>query len=192
MGKKIKFSFIVVTWNSQGYIARCLDSVFQQSSSAFEVILVDNGSRDNTVQVIEERYPRVRVIKNSENRGFCQANNQGIQEARGEFIVTLNSDAVLDKDFLKSVERALQGLSSKVGMLNPRILTMDKKRIDSTGLLLSPFRRFHDRGKGKKGTRIFRQGAFIFGPCAACGIYRRIYLKVSAEEANILIPVSFF
>ena len=70
----------------------CLASLDARQGASFEVILVDNGSTDGSLEMAAS-YPGIRIIKNSENRGFCAANNQGIHIARGEFIALLNNDA---------------------------------------------------------------------------------------------------
>src|SRR5688572_6008099 len=90
-------SVIVVNWNRAELLRCCLRSLAGQIGVDFEIVIVDNGSTDDSLRVIGE-FKRsssipVQVIRNEVNRGFCAANNQGIQAACGEYIALLNNDA---------------------------------------------------------------------------------------------------
>jgi Predicted glycosyltransferases len=77
-------SVIVVNWNVRELLRRCLHSVLNPTSGvALEVIVVDNGSTDGSIEMVRQEFPTVRLIANSDNRGFPAANNQGIAVARG-------------------------------------------------------------------------------------------------------------
>ena len=88
-------SVIVLTFNSIKFIKPCLDSVFSQGYKDFEVIIVDNGSSDGTGGFIKDNYPQVALIENNENLGAAKARNQGIERARGDWVLTLDCDVVL-------------------------------------------------------------------------------------------------
>ena len=100
-------SLIIVSYNTGEEIAQCLDSVYAQRGVPYEVIVVDNASRDTTVDVIKERYPSVKLLRNEENLGFSKAVNQGIAVARGARIALLNDDVVLKDEFLREAIKAL-------------------------------------------------------------------------------------
>lgn len=87
-------SFIVVSWNSSQYIEACLRSIEGQSYPRTETILVDNASSDETVRIVREGFPGVRLICNESNAGFAEANNIGMRRARGEYVALLNPDAL--------------------------------------------------------------------------------------------------
>ncbi|MDH4222934.1 MAG: glycosyltransferase [candidate division Zixibacteria bacterium] len=117
-------SIIIVTWNSEEFIPDCLKSIFNTKGSLdIEVIVVDNDSEDGTVKVITEFGPEVKLISNQENLGYAKGNNQGIEIARGEYILLLNPDVVLKENTLKLMldfmerERGIDGLSPQ--LLNP-------------------------------------------------------------------------
>ena len=141
-------SIVIVTYNSGQFIEDCLDSISGQTSKEFEVIIVDNNSTDKTLEVIMQKLPDVRLISNRENFGFSRAVNQGIEYSGGEFILILNSDIVLREDFIHKLKNMFLLLPENVGMISPKLLQMDKQRIDSAGLVLSKTRRFYDRGRG--------------------------------------------
>lgn len=92
----IDLSIIIVNWNTQDILKDCLDSVFEQTKAvSFEVIVVDNASSDDSVQMVKSEFPQVILIENAENCGFAAANNQGMQIAKGRYVLLLNSDTVV-------------------------------------------------------------------------------------------------
>lgn len=98
-------SVAVVNWNGEQYIHRCLEFAFAQTHTPLEVIVVDNGSTDGSLEKIKARYgDRCRYIENGGNLGYSPAMNQGIAASRGEYMVQLNSDACLHEAF---IERSL-------------------------------------------------------------------------------------
>ncbi len=93
---KADVSIIIVSWNSFEITRQCLKSVYEQTQNiVFEVIAVDNASSDGSCEMIKKEFPQVRLICNTENKGFAAANNQGIKKADGEFILLLNSDTII-------------------------------------------------------------------------------------------------
>ncbi len=89
-------SFIIVNWNTQALLKDALESIFNTVGTlSHEVIVVDNASSDGSVAMLRQYYPQVRVIANTENRGFGAANNQGFAVMQGRYALLLNTDAVL-------------------------------------------------------------------------------------------------
>ena len=87
---------IIVSWNVAGVLSDCLDSLApDRGKLSLEVLVVDNASSDDTLEMLRARFPWVRVIANRENCGFAQANNQGIALARGRFLMLLNPDTIV-------------------------------------------------------------------------------------------------
>ena len=102
-------SVIVVNWNRRELLRQCLLSLLGQRNATLEIIVVDNGSSDGSVEMVSLEFPAVIVIRNSQNRGFCAANNQGIARASGEFVALLNNDAEADPLWAHSLQRIFQG-----------------------------------------------------------------------------------
>lgn len=103
MNKKVKISLIIVTYNSSDFIDRCLDSVYRQTYKDFEIVIVDNDSRDGLVDYVADKYKDVKVIASMENLGFAGGINLGIADSDGEFIAILNPDVILDDRWLESL-----------------------------------------------------------------------------------------
>ena len=98
-------SIIVVNYNGLKWLKTCLDSLFSQTYDNFEIIFVDNGSTDDSLKFLKENYKdnRLKIIKNEKNLGFAGGNNIGIDNSIGEFILMLNNDTFVEKDFLKNM-----------------------------------------------------------------------------------------
>jgi GT2 family glycosyltransferase len=119
-------SIIIVTWNSQEFIRNCLDSILVSAGNlSFEIIVVDNSSFDETAKIVEQFYPRVNLIQNKKNSGYAKANNQGIEEVRGEYILLLNPDTQVLEDALSLMYEFMEE-NPKIGALGPKLLNPDK------------------------------------------------------------------
>jgi GT2 family glycosyltransferase len=142
-------SVIVVNWNGQEILPGCLASLAAQTYADFEVILVDNGSDDNSLDAVEQASLPISVIRNVENKGFCGANNQGIEAARGTYVALLNNDAEAAPGWLSSLVEAIQHAPG-CGMVASKILLFDDHtRIDKVGHLIYPDGQNRGRGSGE-------------------------------------------
>ncbi len=168
----LEVSIIIATWNAGDFIKSCLDSVFAQNFKNFEVIVVDNYSTDRTLDILRSYLPRIQLVENDKNMGFCFANNQALKLAKGHCVLTLNSDIVLDQDYIFALKEYLSK-SNGVGMVQGKFLRMDKKTIDGIGLYLSAARRFSNIAQGQPDAPAYNQEQEIFGPCAAAAMYKR-------------------
>ena len=116
--EKPAVSVSLVNWNGGTDIIRCLESLYAQTyPNIREVVIVDNGSTDGSVAVIEEKFPNVRILKNDSNLGFCKAHNQAIRMSQGEFVLLLNFDILLEPDFLSYMVSAMTS-EDRVGMVS--------------------------------------------------------------------------
>ncbi|MFH1093728.1 MAG: glycosyltransferase family 2 protein [Candidatus Omnitrophota bacterium] len=186
-----KLSVVIVTWNSESFIRRCLDSVFAQGTEDMEVFVVDNGSTDKTVQILKEYSSSIYLIENSENKGFCFANNQALSKARGDFILTLNSDMVLDSSYVSELLHFLK-VNPEVGMVQGKFLRVDKVTIDGLGLRLGLLWRLFNINEGKADASQFNKPFEIFGPCAAAAIYRKELITDISYQDEVFDDRFFF
>ncbi len=109
-------SVIVLGWNGRAYLEDCLSSLFDQTLplDQYDVLYVDNGSRDGSVEFVRERFPQAGVLALDHNYGYCEGNNIGFRETRGEFVVFLNQDAVLHRACLEELLAAARSASDIV------------------------------------------------------------------------------
>lgn len=92
--KMVDISVIIVNWNTRDLLAQCVDSIVEHADGlSLEIIVVDNASTDDSVAMLRQNYPTVRVIANSSNVGFARANNQAMQVAQSDYFLLWNSDA---------------------------------------------------------------------------------------------------
>lgn len=171
-------SVVIVNWNRRELLRAAFESLAAQRGADFEVIVVDNGSSDGSVEMIDSfatRFP-LRLIRNRENRGFCAANNQGIAVARGKFVALLNNDAEADPDWLNELLRAGDE-RSEIGMVASKILVHeDPRRIDKVGHLIYPDGQNRGRGSGEVDRGQYDQTTDCLWPDGCAALYRKAML----------------
>lgn len=119
-------SVIIVAWNVRDFLQNCLDSIYKETKGIeFEVIYVDNASEDKSVEMVREHFPQANIIQNMQNKGFAEANNQGIKAAKGRYVLLLNSDTViLDNAIAITVEFA--DTHPEAAVVGCKVLNPDK------------------------------------------------------------------
>src|SRR5690606_36178068 len=124
MSHKDLVSVTIVTYNSGRFIRRCLESTLSQKYPHLEVIVVDNGSTDGTIDILEMFEDRCRIIYNDQNIGFAAGQNQAIHLSRGEWVLALNPDVLLFPDFIQCLVDAGH-LDSTIGTVCGKLLAMN-------------------------------------------------------------------
>jgi GT2 family glycosyltransferase len=182
-------SVVIVTWNAAALLRDCLASVEAQSYPLLEVIVVDNGSTDGTLDLLRAK-PRVTVIENGKNLGFAIPNNRGIAAAKGEFVLLLNTDVTLDGDYVKLLVAALQE-EPRRGSAVGKLYRSGRCILDSTGHLMYRCVWAVNRGQGEPDGDQYDVAGEVFGVCAAAALYRRQMLDDVAPDGEVL-DSSFF
>ena len=123
---QVGLSIVIVSWNVQEYLRQCLNSLRADvdQNLKYEIIVVDNNSTDNTIDMLACDFPEVKLIRNEDNLGFAKANNQGIQISRGQFVLLLNPDTKVKKGCIGTLISFLQS-HDKVGLVGPKLLNLD-------------------------------------------------------------------
>lgn len=168
---------VIPNWNGADMLAACLQSLLQQTLKA-SIVVVDNGSKDESVSLIERQFPQVTLIKSTKNLGFAGGVNVGIKYAldnRADAVALFNNDAVADKDWLKNLAVALR--SEKTGISTCKFMRDDKKHFDSTGDFYSirgiPF----PRGRNQPDNGQYNEPEDVFGASGGASLYRSSMLK---------------
>jgi GT2 family glycosyltransferase len=164
-------SVIVLNYNGKRYLDDCLCSLKSQTYSSFEVIVVDNGSTDFSHEYIKAQYPWVKLLRNEKNLGFAGGTNTGIKQARGEYILTINNDTKVEKNFIKCLKQPMES-DQRVGMCASKMLFPDGK-INSTGICISRSGAAWDRGMFEQDNGQYNRREEVFGPCAGAALYRK-------------------
>ncbi len=123
-----KISIVLLNLNQPIITIDCIESLMENDYSNFEIILVDNGSTDNSVEIFKslpQKYQTLKLIENRENLGFAEGNNVGIRNSDGDYILLLNNDTIAKEDFLSRLVEATEKFQ-KAGAFGPKIYSYDK------------------------------------------------------------------
>lgn len=169
----------VVTFNSDRYIAQCLESVLQQDYPRKEVIVVDNASTDDTAKILRDFEGHVRLVYNRENVGFAAGQNQAMGLSGAERVLVLNPDVRLMPNFLSMMVAAAEE-DPKAGSVCGKLLRMSsnceiphERIVDSTGIYFTPAMRHLDRGSQDRDNGRYDEFEYVFGASGAAALYRR-------------------
>ena len=119
-------SIVIPNYNGAAWLPGCLEGLAGQAYRDFEIILVDNGSTDDSVALVRDRYPDVHVIVLEHNTGFAAAVNRGIASARGEYVALLNNDTVAKPGWLVALVELADASPIEVGAIASKMLRMDE------------------------------------------------------------------
>ena len=160
-------SIVILNYNAGDLLIDCIDSIQNSNYKNFEIILVDNVSKDNSHKKCKERFPDIKLIENSENLGYCEGNNVGIREAKGQFVVILNPDTIVEPSWLS--ELLLAYGKNGEGIYQPKFLaSTDHSMLLSTGNMIQIFGFGYSRSKGdldKRQYEKFERINFASGTC---------------------------
>ena len=171
VGRVPRASVVIPTWNGAALLRSALLSLRRQTYRDFEVVVVDNGSRDHTRAMLADEFPEVACVPLPRNCGFAAAVNRGIEAAKGEYIALLNNDAEAEPGWLGALVSALDGRPA-VGAVASKML--DARRpaiIDAAGDTMSLFA--WNAGHGEQDGPPFAVGREILSACAGAAAYRR-------------------
>ncbi len=145
-------SIIILNYNCKTFLFRCLSSVFKSDYPNFEVILVDNNSKDDSISYVRKRFEsekRLKIVELSENHGFSIGNNMGSKYAKGKYLVFLNPDTETNPNWLHELVSAMN-LDPNIGVAQPKILLMDSNRFDTAGCFINRFGLSWSSGAGEE------------------------------------------
>jgi GT2 family glycosyltransferase len=169
-------SVIILNWNGADYLSDCLDSVLAQDYHPLEIIVVDNGSTDSSVELVRAKYESVRLIQNGSNLGFAAGNNVGIREANGEYLVILNNDAELDSKCLSEMKHAIDR-DPKFGCCASKIyLKFEENLLDAVGIAICADGLSIGRGRLESGD-LYNEEEEVFFGSGCCMMCRREMLE---------------
>ena len=176
MMKKV---FVVVpNWNGAEYLGECLKSLLSQSFES-KIVVVDNGSTDGSVELIEKQFPEVMLLKQSKNHGFAGGVNIGLNYAMGqgaEYIALFNNDAVAEKSWLQNLVDVLDK-NTKAGIATSKLMRDDRVHIDSTGDFYTIWGMPFPRGRNQKDTGQYDESEEVFGASGGASLYRTALLN---------------
>ena len=149
MNEKSLISIIVLNYNAGELLLNCINSLKKSTYQNIEILVVDNISSDDSHTKCKKQFPDIKLIQNRKNLGYCGGNNVGIKEAKGEFIVILNPDTIVEENWLDEMFNAFNEFGD--GLYQPKIISLNESDIiQSTGNMIHVFGFGFARDKGKK------------------------------------------
>ena len=186
---KSSYSIVAVVYNGVPFLEPLLNSLAAQTLPPDELIVVDNLSTDGSRELLPGLLTSLpfptRLLFENVNRGYCGAANRGLRQAPGEFVILLNQDTRLDKEFCREALKGFTG-TSRVGMVSGRILRFDETTVDSLGQYLSRSLYPKERGYNTPWRSIQEEEREIFSVCGAVAFYRRAMLQEVAFQGEYL------
>jgi len=188
MADEYLVSIVIVTYNSADYVEACINSIDARRGRvayAFEIIVVDNHSSDDTVRILKERFPSVALLENDENYGWGRANNQGVARATGDFIVILNPDTLVEEGWLDALTQPLIGRRRL--LTTPKILIYDGSTIGNCGNILHFTGLAFTRGYGadKDACAVSEPVSYVSGCCFA--VRRDEFLQLGGFDEALFL-----
>jgi GT2 family glycosyltransferase len=187
------FSVIIPNWNGAHHLPTCLESLRKQTYPCLEVVVVDNDSEDESLQVLEAQYPEVKVVALEENRGYAGGVNAGIEAAAGEVLAILNNDTEADSRWLEELWAALER-HPQAGSATSKILLFDQREIfNSAGDLFTVRGVPLNRGVWEEDRGQFDREEPVFSPCGgACAIRRTLLADLASKGQGPPFDEEFF
>lgn len=175
-----KVTVVIPNYNGIEYLNGCLEALYAQKDAecGFVVLVVDNGSVDQSPRQAQERFPMVRWICLKENTGFCHAVNLGIQAAQTEYVILLNNDTKVYEGFVQNLYNAIEG-DERIFSVSARMLQWNQPDLmDDGGDRYCALGWAYARGKGKPAAS-YDKPAEVFSACGGAAIYRKsIFEKI--------------
>jgi GT2 family glycosyltransferase len=165
--------------------------LYRQDYKNFEIIFVDNASRDGSVQWVRAHYPKTKIYINKKNLGFAGANNVGFKKARGKYLLFLNNDTRVTKSFLSELVKVMVKDVNVAGVQSKILLMDTPDRHDSVGAYLTPTGVLYHYGFGKKDHKKYNKEIDLYTAKGACMMFRRSVLNEVSIRGNIFDPDYF-
>lgn len=171
-----KVAVVIPNYNGIQYLETCFNALREQTFSDFQIILVDNGSGDGSLELVRKSYPEVQILPLPENLGFCRAVNEGIRRAEAEYVILLNNDTQVFPDFVEQLYLGIRSHEKAFSAGAMMIQAHDHGKLDAAGDFYSAFGWAFARGKGKSPGG-FTRPCRVFAVCAGAAIYRMEVLR---------------
>lgn len=167
---------VIPNYNGIKYLDSCMKSIYAGSIIP-KIIIVDNGSSDRSIEQLSEKYPEAKVLRFKENRGFSAAVNAGIKAADTEYVILLNNDTTVDKDFVEKLITAIVNKKNAFSVGAKMLSMKETDIIDGAGDLYCALGWAFSLGKGKDKQNYNKQTE-VFSACAGAAIYRKSVFEI--------------
>ena len=172
-----ELSIIIPNFNGLYLLKPCLQSIYNQTFRAFEVILVDNGSGDGTAEWVGCHCPDVKIVRFTVNKGFSAAVNEGIRRSRGRYLFLLNNDTEMESSCLELLVQTADG-NGTYASFAPKMIRYSKRNVlDGLGDGVLRGGVGYRLGNQEPDGVLWEHPMRVFGPCAGAALYRRSFFE---------------
>jgi GT2 family glycosyltransferase len=168
-----KTTVVIPNWNGVESLGDCLDSLLGQSITT-NIIVVENGSKDGSLELLHNKYPNIELVLHEKNLGFASGVNSGIKKAinnGSNYVALFNNDAVADKKWLENLVNYLDA-DPKTGIATCKFTSIDNKHLDSTGDLYTNWGLPFPRGRGEAVGSQYDNDTVVFAASGGASLYR--------------------
>lgn len=182
----------VVTWNSAPVLPALLESLRKQELQPLRLTVIDNHSKDESIALVEQTFPKATIIRNPVNAGFCAAHNQGIRIAETPYIALVNPDVIVSRRAFTALLAVLER-EQDIGSIGTKLLKDggEHRILDSAGILATRYHEFLNRGEGECDQGQYDRAEEVFGLSGAFTIFRRTALA-AVRINNEYLDEDFF
>jgi GT2 family glycosyltransferase len=164
---------VVPAWNGERWLPGLFASLAAQTQAAAEIVVVDNGSTDGTLEWLAREAPQARVLAQGRNTGFAMAANRGLLAAPSEFVALLNTDVVLAPDWIEIMATRLAAEQGCASVACKMVRLGSETVLDDCGDVLRRDGVCEQRGHGRRDDGRWDAPGEVFGACAGAALYRR-------------------
>ena len=165
-------SIVIPNWNGKKYLKDCIDSLRSQSHANIEIIVVDNASKDDSIEYLQTNFSEVKIIKHNDNLGFGAANNTGIKAAQGKYLMMLNNDTKLEPDCIEELIKAIEKDERYGACASKILLKFEDNILDVAGIAVCLDGLSIGRGRLESGAKFNDEEEVFFASDCAC-LYKR-------------------
>lgn len=185
----MKVSVIIPNLNGAGWLRDSIESIWAQTEQDFELIVIDNGSTDESLEIARSYCdnPRYHLIENSENTGFSHAVNQGIAMAKGEYMALFNNDAFAEPNWLEELLKTAESDPKIFAVSSLMLRYYEPELADDAGDYMTILGFACKRGDGLKASR-YQKPCRIFSACGGAALYRNPFWIKLAFLTNCFLP----
>jgi GT2 family glycosyltransferase len=164
---------IIPNWNGRRWLPACLGAIGDQTQAPAEVIVVDNGSSDGSLEYLRAEHPEVRLIELHTNTGFAHAVNQGLRASRADLVALVNTDVVLARDWVQRMAATLTADPAAASVACKMLWLDDPTKVYDAGDVLRRDGACEQRGRRGRDDGRWDEPGEVFGACAGAALYRR-------------------
>lgn len=181
----MKASVIIPNWNGKDLLEDCLASLSKQVFKNFEIILVDNGSGDGSLEWVKSNYPGTKVIELPKNYGFSKAVNEGVKKSSAQYVIFLNNDTSVDKKWMGELIRCADS-HPEVISINSKILNFyERGKIDGVGIEINEVGQAKSIGWNEEDKGRYEKEEYIFGATGGAALFKRSdFIKIGLFDES--------